>query len=58
MATTVKPNIQTRRKRKPKWMAVINECCAGSPVCEDLCPVDNCMVLVQDEESAPDFGRI
>ena len=60
MTSTVKPKTQSRRKRKPKWLAVINECCtgcAGSPVCQDLCPVENCMVLVSDEE-APAFGHI
>ncbi len=61
MALTTKPKIQTRRKRKPKWLATINECCtgcAGSPVCEDLCPVENCMVLVPDQQSAPDYWRM
>ena len=49
-----------RRKRKPKIMAWINEdCtgCAGSPVCVSYCPVEDCMVLVFDEENDP-FGRI
>jgi len=60
-ASSTKPKIQTERKRKPKWLAVINECCtgcAGSPVCQDLCPVEDCMVLVRDEKTAPDFERI
>ena len=60
MAVAGKPKIQTRRKRKPKQLAVINECCtgcAGSPVCHDLCPVEDCMVLVPDEPDAPVFGR-
>ena len=60
MPATVKGKIQTRRRRKPLWMAVINECCtgcAGSPVCVDLCPVENCMYLVFDED-APPCGRI
>jgi len=58
---TEKPKIKTRRKRKPKWLAGINECCtgcAGSPVCQDLCPVENCMVLVPDDQNASAFGRI
>lgn len=61
MATEARPKLKTQRKRKPKQIAVINECCtgcAGSPVCQELCPVDHCMVLVRDEEHAPDFGRI
>lgn len=56
-----KPKIQTRRKRKPRQLAVINECCtgcAGSPVCQDLCPVEDCMILAADDEDAPTFGRI
>jgi len=42
-----------RRKRKPKELAVITDCCtgcAGSPVCQTLCPVENCMQLVHDDE--------
>ncbi len=61
MAQIVKPTIQTRRKRKPKRIVVVSECCtgcAGSPVCQDLCPVENCLVLVRDEQHAPDFGRM
>lgn len=59
MATTVKPKIQTRRKKKPQWLAVINECCtgcAGSPACQEYCPVEDCMVLVKDEDT--NFCRI
>ena len=61
MEKGARPKIQARRKRKPKQLAVINECCtgcAGSPVCQDRCPVENCMTLVPDEEYAPEFGRI
>lgn len=61
MAATTKPKLQTKRKRKPKLLAAINDCCtgcAGSPVCEDRCPVEDCMILVPDEPNAPDFGRI
>ena len=50
----------TRRKRKPHIIAVINECCtgcAGSPACEDYCPVSDCMFWVKDENHQP-FGRI
>ncbi|HZV02944.1 MAG TPA: 4Fe-4S ferredoxin, partial [Planctomycetota bacterium] len=49
-----------KRKRKPKILAWINDnCtgCAGSPVCQDLCPVEDCMVLVANE-AAPIFNRI
>ena len=61
MTPVAKPKIQTKRKRKPKWLAVINECCtgcAGSPVCQDLCPGEDCMVLIADGPNAPTFGRI
>jgi len=54
VATTTKPKISTKRKKKPLWLAVINECCtgcSGSPACQEYCPVDDCMVLVTDEES-------
>ncbi|MCG3134151.1 MAG: hypothetical protein HMLKMBBP_01438 [Planctomycetes bacterium] len=49
-----------RRKTKPKEMAVITDCCtgcAGSPVCQTLCPVENCMQLIHDDEHSP-FGYI
>ncbi|MCB9849383.1 MAG: 4Fe-4S ferredoxin [Phycisphaerales bacterium] len=49
------------RKKKPKDIAVINDACtgcAGSPVCIELCPVDQCMLLVKDDVYAPDFGRV
>jgi ferredoxin len=50
----------TRRKRKPHFIAVINEICtgcAGSPACVDYCPVAACMFWVPDEDHPP-FGRI
>ena len=49
-----------RRKKKPAMLAYINEACtgcAGSPVCQSYCPVDECMILV-DNPSAPAFGII
>ncbi len=49
------------RKKKPKEIAVINDACtgcAGSPVCIELCPVDECMILVKDTAFAPDFARV
>ena len=49
-----------RRRNKPKEMAVITDCCtgcAGSPVCQALCPVENCMQLIHDDEHSP-FGYI
>ncbi|MDF1663660.1 MAG: 4Fe-4S ferredoxin [Planctomycetota bacterium] len=49
-----------KRKRKPKKLAAINECCtgcAGSPVCQDLCPVNDCMIYIVNE-AAPSFNRI
>lgn len=45
-----------RRKVKPKTLAVITEACtgcAGSPVCQPYCPVEECMVLVPDERAYP-----
>lgn len=48
------------RKKVPKILAVINECCtgcAGSPACVDYCPVENCMYWVPDQDNPP-FGRI
>lgn len=52
--------ITTRRKRKPKDIAVINDqCtgCSGAPTCIPLCPVADCMNLIMDEEHMP-FGYI
>ena len=52
--------IDTPRKKKPKEIAVITECCtgcAGSPACVPYCPVLDCMYWVVDEENPP-FGRI
>lgn len=52
--------IDTPRKKKPKEIAVITECCtgcAGSPACVPYCPVADCMFWVEDEENPP-FGRI
>jgi ferredoxin len=52
--------ILTPRKKKPKELAVITECCtgcAGSPACVEYCPVEDCMFWVPDEDSPP-FGRI
>ena len=57
-ASTIKQNAQ--RKRKPRIIAVVNDSCtgcAGSPVCVDYCPVENCMLWVADQEHPP-FGRI
>jgi len=45
-----------RRKVKPKLLAVItDECtgCAGSPVCQIYCPVDDCMLLVPAADAFP-----
>ena len=50
----------TARKKKPKELAVITECCtgcAGSPACVEYCPVEDCMFWVPDEDNPP-FGRI
>lgn len=52
--------ILTPRKKKPKELAVITECCtgcAGSPACVEYCPIEDCMFWVPDEDHPP-FGRI
>ena len=52
--------IDTPRKKKPKELAVITECCtgcAGSPACVEYCPIEDCMFWVPDEDHPP-FGRI
>ena len=44
--------ISTQRKKKPKEMAIItDQCtgCAGAPACIPLCPVEDCMLLVDGE---------
>ncbi len=54
------PKKPSKRKKKPRQLAYVNEACtgcAGSPVCQSYCPVDECMVLVQNP-SAPAFGVI
>ena len=61
IASTQSKAAAKTRKKKPKEIAVINDACtgcAGSPVCIELCPVDNCMLLIKDGDYAPDFGRI
>jgi ferredoxin len=45
-----------RRKVKPRLLAVIEAgCtgCAGAPVCQLYCPVDECMILVPAEDAYP-----
>jgi ferredoxin len=52
--------ISTPRKKRPKQLAVVTECCtgcAGAPACVAYCPVADCMYWVVDEEYPP-FGRI
>jgi len=52
--------ITTPRKKRPKELAIITECCtgcAGSPACVPYCPVADCMYWVPDEGHPP-FGRI
>ena len=49
-----------RRAKKPKLLAIITEACtgcAGAPVCEIYCPVDECMLLMPAEDAVP-YGRI
>ncbi len=43
-----------RRAKKPKLLAAITGACtgcAGAPVCQIYCPVDDCMLLVPDEDT-------
>jgi len=52
--------ILTPRKKKPKELAVITECCtgcAGSPACVEYCPVEDCMFWIPDYDHPP-FGRV
>ena len=52
--------ITTPRKKRPKELAIITECCtgcAGSPACVPYCPVAECMYWVPDEDHQP-FGHI
>ncbi|PYV19411.1 MAG: 4Fe-4S ferredoxin [Acidobacteria bacterium] len=52
--------IATPRKKIPRELAVITECCtgcAGSPACVPYCPVEDCMYWIPDEDHPP-FGRI
>ena len=59
-SSPISVGIDTPRKKKPKEIAVITECCtgcAGSPACVPYCPVADCMFWVQDDENPP-FGRI
>ena len=52
--------IDTPRKKIPKELAVITDCCtgcAGSPACVEYCPVEDCMYWIPDPDFPP-FGRI
>ena len=52
--------LRTPRKKKPKELAVITECCtgcAGSPACVEYCTVGDCMYWVEDPDNPP-FGHI
>ena len=56
----ISEGLRTPRKKKPKELAVITECCtgcAGSPACVEYCPVAECMYWVPDPEHPP-FGHI
>jgi ferredoxin len=49
-----------RRKVKPKLLAVITDACtgcAGAPMCQIYCPVDECMLLVAAPDAFP-YQRI
>ncbi len=46
--------LTTRRKKKPKEIAVIVDsctCCGGSPVCQPLCPVAECMLIIPTDDN-------
>jgi ferredoxin len=52
--------LSTPRKKVPKILAIINDCCtgcAGSPACVDYCPVSECMYWIPDVDHPP-FGII
>ncbi len=52
--------MSNKRKKVPKILAIINECCtgcAGSPACVDYCPIEDCMYWVPDPAHQP-FGVI
>lgn len=54
MTTKPRPKLKGKRKRKPKRIAVIQDSCtgcSGSPVCQEYCPTEKCMVLVTDEDN-------
>jgi Fe-S-cluster-containing dehydrogenase component len=50
--------LTAQRKKKPKEIAVIMDSCtgcAGSPVCQPLCPVDNCMIHFRSDDNPAGF---
>jgi ferredoxin len=56
----ISEGLRTPRKKKPKELAVITECCtgcAGSPACVEYCPIADCMYWVPDPDHEP-FGHI
>jgi ferredoxin len=60
MAVAEKTKRSEKRKRKPKILAIINDAgtgCGGSPICVTECPVDNCMLEVQNPD-VPHMIRI
>ena len=60
MAVAEKTKRSEKRKRKPKILAIINDACTGcggSPICVTECPVDNCMLEVQNPD-VPHMIRI
>ena len=60
MAVAEKSKRTEKRKRKPKILAIINDACTGcggSPICVTECPVDDCMLEVQNPD-VPHMIRI
>ena len=60
MAVAEKAKRSEKRKRKPKILAIINDACTGcggSPISVTECPVDNCLLEVQNPD-VPHMIRI
>ncbi len=45
-----------QRRVKPKQLAIITDICsgcAGAPICQIYCPVEDCMILLPADEGVP-----
>lgn len=57
---TAQGKFSGRRKAKPKQLAIVTDACtgcAGSPVCQLYCPVQDCMPLLAADDAYP-YGRV